>query len=93
MRLPDEHAMTLCVFIFFIIFLFRNNVVREQLDENDFRRCYVFLSESIIPKVLDHSYIKGSLSTITKQLDNSVFKRTLQLNVLWTLVSSLNQNI
>ena len=40
----------------FLFFLFRNNVIREQLDENDFRHCYVF-SESIIPKVLDHSYV------------------------------------
>ena len=26
--------------LFIFVFLFRNNVIREQLDENDFRRCY-----------------------------------------------------
>ena len=36
-----EHAMVFLVFIF--IFLFRNNVIREHLDENDFRRCYGFV--------------------------------------------------
>ena len=54
----------------FLFFLFRNNVIREQLDENDFRRCYVFFPESIIPKVLDHSYVQSSLSTITRQRDS-----------------------
>ena len=57
----------------FLFFLFRYNVIREQLDENDFRR-YVLFPESIIPKVLDHSYVQSSLSTITSQLDNSISK-------------------
>ena len=57
-------------FVFsFLFFLFRNNVIREQLDENDFRRCYV-----IFRKVLHHSYVPSSLSTITRQLDNSIWK-------------------
>ena len=30
----------------FLFFLFRNNFVREQLDQNDFHRCYVFFSKS-----------------------------------------------
>ena len=57
----------------FSFLLFRNNVIREQLDENDFRR-YVFFPESIIPRVLDHSYVQSSLSAITRQLDNSIWK-------------------
>ena len=64
--------MAFCVFIF--IFLFKNNVIRKQLDENDFRLCYVFFPESIILKVLDHSYVQSSLSTIMRQLDNSIWK-------------------
>ena len=52
----------------FLFFLFRNNIIREQLDENDFRR-YVFFPESIIPKVLDHSFVQSSLSIITSQLE------------------------
>ena len=31
----------------FSFFLFRNNVIREQLDENDFRRCYVFFFSKV----------------------------------------------
>ena len=58
----------------FLFLLFRNNVIREQLDENDFRRCYVFFAESIISEVLDHSNVQSSLSTITSQLDNSIWK-------------------
>ena len=51
--------------VFSFLFLFRNNVIREQLDENDFRRCYVFFSKSIIPKVLDHSYVQSSTKLLT----------------------------
>ena len=66
-----QHAIVFCVFIF--IFMFRNNVIREQLGQNNFRRCYGFLFlESIIPKVLDHNDVQSSLSTITKHLDNGI---------------------
>ena len=33
-----------------------------------------FCPESIIPKILDHSYVQSSLSIITRQLDNSIWK-------------------
>ena len=32
----------------------------------------VFFFESVIPKVLNHSYIQSSLSTTTRQLDNDI---------------------
>ena len=65
--------MVLCVFIF--IFLFRNNVVRELLNENNFCRCYVFfLFETIIPRVLDHNDVQCFLSTITRHLDKGIWK-------------------
>ena len=48
----------------FSCFLFRNNVIREHFDENNFRRCYGFF----IPKVLDHSYVHCSLPTNTRHL-------------------------
>ena len=57
----------------FSFFLFRN-VIREQFDEKDFRCCYVFFPKSIIPKVLNRSYVQSSLSTITRQVDNSIWK-------------------
>ena len=31
-----------------------------------------FYFESVIPKVLDHSYVQRSLSTVTKYLDNGI---------------------
>ena len=34
----------------------------------------MFFPESIIPKVLDHNYVHSSLSTIMRQLDNSISK-------------------
>ena len=39
--------------VFIFIFLFRNNVIREQFDENDFRRCYgIFFSKKSFRKYL-----------------------------------------
>ena len=32
----------------------------------------VFFLESIIPKELDHNVVQGSLSTLTKHLDNGI---------------------
>ena len=58
----------------FLFFLFRNTVIREQLDEDNFCRCYVFFPGSIIPKVPHRSYVPSSFSTITRQLDNSIWK-------------------
>ena len=55
-----EPAMTFCVFIF--IFLFRNNVIGEQLDENDFRRCYVFF-----PKVSFRKYLITAMFKVLYQ--------------------------
>ena len=39
--------------------------MREQLGQNNFRRCYGFFFGSIIPKVLDHNDVQSSLSIIT----------------------------
>ena len=66
-----EHAMVFCVFIF--IFMFRNNVIREQLVKTTSVAVMVFFLESIISKVvLDHNDDQSSLSTITKYLDNGI---------------------
>ena len=59
--------------VFVFIFLFRNNGIREQLYQNDFRCCYgEFFFESVIPQVLDHSYVQSSFSTITRHLDKVI---------------------
>ena len=73
---------------FHFYFLFRNNGLREQLYQNDFCCCYGQICfESVIPQVLDHSYVQSSFSTITRHLDNGIWK-TLQLKILptWTNV-------
>ena len=64
--------MVFCVFIF--IFMFRNNVIGEQLGQKNFRRCYGVFFESIILKGLDHNDVQSSLATITKHLENGIWK-------------------
>ena len=60
---------------FHFYFLFRNNGIREQLYQNDFCCCYGEICfESVIPQVLDHSYVQSSFSTITRHLDNGIWK-------------------
>ena len=55
--------------MFSFLFLFRNNGISEQLDENDFRRCYYqFFMERVILKV------QSSFSTTTRHLDNGIWK-------------------
>ena len=83
--------MVFCVFIF--IFMFRNNVIREQLGQKNFRSCHVSFFEIIIPKVLDHNDVQSSLSTITNHLDNGIWKAPYNWRVLLTLMSSLHQDI
>ena len=63
---------------FHVSFLFKNSGKREQVDENDFRHCYgkFFFFESVIPKVLDHSYYNPPWQQHLKD--------TLQLRILWT---------
>ena len=65
-----------CMFSF-LFFCLERALIRKQLDENDFRR-YIVFPESIIPEIMihryDHSYVQSSLSTITSQLDNSIWK-------------------
>ena len=51
------------------IFIFRlEPTVREQLDGNDFRRCYGIFSESTILKLLDQVMIK----VLSRQLQDSL---------------------
>ena len=52
--------------IFFVsIFIFcLEPMVREGLDENDFRHYYGIFFESTIPKLLDHSYVQCSFAKI-----------------------------
>ena len=61
--------MIFCVFIF--VFCLKP-LVREQLDENDFRHYYGMFFESTILKLLDHSYVPSAFATITRLFDNGI---------------------
>ena len=89
-----EHVIVFRVFIFITLF---RNAIREQLDENDFRRCYSIF----FPKV---SFL-DSLIITWLQLCSEFFinnyevpwqqhlKDTLRLKILWTWMSSLLREI
>ena len=83
--------MVFCVFIF--IFMFRNNVIREQLGQNNFRCCCFFFSRKY------HSESTWSQRCSKFSINNYEapwqrhLKDTLQLKILWTSVSSLHQDI
>ena len=70
------------ILCFHFYFLFRNNGIREQLYQNDFCCCYgEFFFESVIPQVLDHSYVQSSFYKTPWQW---YMKDTLQLKILPT---------
>ena len=77
---------------FHFLFLFRNDGITEQLDQNDLRCCFGFY----FSKMSFPSFVEGSFSTITRHLDKGIWK-TLSS---WrfhrhgsTKVSSLHQDI
>ena len=62
-------------FHFFFFFFFS---LETTLQENNWMKMtsvalMVFFFESVIPKVLDHSYLQSSLLTITRHLDNGIW--------------------
>ena len=76
--------MIFCVFIF----IFRlEPTVREQLDENDFRRCYGIFFESTILKLLDQAMFKVFFERITRHFDNGIQNDTLQLKISRTWIA------
>ena len=66
-------------------FLFRTNG-KITTDENDFRH-YYSIFQSIILKLLYHSYVQSSFVTIRMHFDNSIWNYTLQLKILRTWIS------
>ena len=73
--------------MFSFLFFVKNNGIREQLYQNDFC-CYCgeISFESVIPQVLDHSYVQSFFSTITRHFDNGIWK-TLHLKILPTWIN------
>ena len=74
MRMPWYYVCSL------ILFLFWTNGKKGHLDEYDFRHCYGnFFSKVEFWKLLHHSYVQSSFSTITRHIEHSILKDTLQL--------------
>ena len=75
--------MIFCVSIFAFCL---EPIIKEQLDEKDFRHYFDDFFESTIPKVLDPSYVQSSLATTTRHFNNNIWNNTLQLKILrtWT---------
>ena len=55
---------------FHFLFLFRNDGITEQLDQNDLRCCFGFY----FSKMSFPSFVEGSFSTITRHLDKGIWK-------------------
>ena len=66
-----EGAMVLGVFIF--IFCLETTVRENNWMRTNSVAVIVIFCESVIPKVLDNSYVQGSFSTITRHLDNCIW--------------------
>ena len=80
LRTGDFWMIWIChgIQCFHFYFLFRNNVIREQLDGNDVSRCYGFFYESVIPKF--------TFKVLSQQLQLHL-KETLQLKILCTWIN------
>ena len=76
--------MKFCVFI--LIFCLEPTV-REQLDENDFRRCYGIFFESTILKLLDQATFKVLSQQLQDTLTTAISSDRLQLKILQTWIT------
>ena len=70
-----------------LLFLFRINDKKGRLDENDFRYCHGIFSKVAFWKLLYHSYVQSSFPIITRHIENSILKDTLQLNIFRTWIN------
>ena len=77
---------------FIFIFMFRNNAIREQLGQNNFRRCYGFFRKYHSESTWSRRCSKFSINNYEGPWQRYL-KDTLQLKILCTSVSSLHQDI
>ena len=70
-----------------LLFLFRTNGNKGDLDENDICHGYGIFVKSGILKLLDPSYLQSPFSTIKRHIDNSILKDTLQFYFLRTWIN------
>ena len=56
-------------------------MIREELDENNFRHYYGIFFGSTISKLLDQNNVQSSFATITRHLDNDIWTDILQLKI------------
>ena len=70
------------------VFIFRlEPTVREQLDENNFRRCYGIFFESTILKLLDQATFKVLSQQLQDTLTTAISSDRLQLKILQTWIT------
>ena len=70
-----------------LLFSFRTNSKKGQLDENGFRHCYGNFLKVALWKLLDHSYVESPFSTNTRNFDNRILKDTQQVFILRTWIN------
>ena len=71
--------MSWCSVCLLLLFLYRTNGKKGHLeDENDFCHCYSKFFERAILKSTCHNFVYSLFSTITRHIDNSILKGTLQ---------------
>ena len=68
-----------------LLFLFR--ITLGCLDENDFFHSYGNFLKVTFIKLLDHGYVQSPFSAITRYIDNSILKNTLQFHILRTRIN------
>ena len=79
-----EDTMIFCV----SIFIFRlEPTLRQQLDENNLRRCYGIFFESTILKLLDQATFKVLSQQLQDTLTTAIWSDTLQLKILQTWIT------
>ena len=77
---------------FIFIFMFRNNTIREQLGQNNFRHSYGFFRKYYSESIWSRRCSKFSINSYEAPWQ-WYLKDTLQLKILCTSVSSLHQDI
>ena len=74
--------------VFFIfIFLFRTNLREYIWMRTTSAIVMVIFSKVSSWKLLDHSYVRSSFSTIIRHIDNTILKETPQLKILRTWIN------
>ena len=82
---PDFWIVWRCYGIPYVHFYFYclEAALRQDTYKSDFRHCYGNFVESATPKVTRSQLSWSFFSTIARHINNSIFKDTLRLKILW----------